>query len=496
MDELRLRKTLGNALFEKGLKAMRKGLDRVYSADGVEVYHVPDRKAYRTVVRRTYPDRPDEYSCDCSTEMCAHAAAVIISLDEGPSQDPGVVKEIERSIALVMTAVRSDPDFDENDYYESDYPHWDRWTRDAEHDAAAPIVERIVDDVHDPHEAIRLLDLLHREAENGSAEFEGGCGGFDAAFREHSKEIAAILHFADGRDLARIMSHGDMWSRRFVRRFPRDVEADAQAILRSGAVPEESMTDRMLENGEYEAYVEASGRSRESILKAAGILASADEARAEAVLCMDRTAVTTAGREWIADTMSELGMKAGAAVWYGALARDRCRDSPIEGYVARVRSVGSDAEAESTLDHILRREEASDGISLMAVSNLIACGRPEAADMLSRENFLGDEAWDEGNAAAAPLLAFRLEGIGRFQEAADLARGLAEHRLRARKASQYEDGAALLGSMAGDPRYEAVDPPHSVYIAGLRDRYGSKRMFWSVYDRVSGERKDGDEEER
>lgn len=262
-------------MFEEGFGILQRGIEKVVSTDGVELYHVTDGSGCRTVVRRTYRDRPDEYSCDCSAGFCRHSAAVFISVEQDGSDataGPVAIADIERDIAGMAGRVRSSPYYDESDdeygYHDED----DYWTRDVEYEASEPIVRRIVEEVEDPHEAIRLLDMMQREIET---RFEWTCGGYDEAFDDYSSEIGAMLHFADARDAARILSHGDGWSRAYAGRFPREIEDAAYAMMRSGGPVGGCAADMMFERGDYEAYVEACGRSEDAVLKAAGLCAGA-----------------------------------------------------------------------------------------------------------------------------------------------------------------------------------------------------------------------------
>lgn len=188
--------------------------------------------------------------------------------------------------------------------------------------------------------------------------------------------------------------------------------------------------------------------------------------------------------EEFAKLYEAIGMADEAASLYGDLARNGYLHRPVDGFVDGMRRNGHGGDADALLDELLEKEAGCGTIHVMGVSNLIACGRPEAADIVSTCGTV--DSWDwrfrRDTEDAVPRLVRRLDAIGRCQEAAEMGRGLAEYRLKSRKADLYRDGAEILAFMAKDPRYEHVVPPHSEYMADLRSRYGARRNFWGIYN--------------
>ncbi len=67
------------------------------------------------------------------------------------------------------------------------------------------------------------------------------------------------------------------------------------------------------------------------------------------------------------------------------------------------------------------------------------------------------------------------------ESAAIVGRGLILLRLTVKNPDRYGDAVEMMKIMDQDKRYEALDPPHSVFKTQLRAEYSRFYKFWGLY---------------
>lgn len=500
MDEKDLRVRFGDGLFEEGRRiADAGGVVLLSSAGGVEVYRVDDGEgSHATVVRRVFGDgREDRYDCGCPDIPCIHCAAVEARLclyGSAGLDDPEVIKGFEDEIGRFEETVLADPRFNKgtacfDEMDKARYHITDR-NEEAERDLTTDLCSRILGGVRDPHEALRLLDLLQTTMNESDYRNDG----LDSAYLRLRDRIAPVFREADPEDIAEVISHGSAynWAENFLQHAPKEVVEEAYRIARDSGWYGGIISEMMLDHGDYGLYVDTAIDKDGAALEAAEDLIGKGGAGSDAAATVRglmaridphrHTKDCEGDASRLADAFDALRMREQALVVY----EDLYRRYPSDEYYQGIARNSSEEHAHELQDEMVRRTEDLDHLDFMTLACLASEGRPEAADIVRRIGFTYERDEDPWGRhlylTGAVDLVKALAAGGWHEEAAIVARGLVGTRLDGDDPHMYDDAVEALKAMDADPGFEGLEEPHSAYKARMRNEYEAKGRFWRMYD--------------
>lgn len=478
----------------------QSGQARLLLAVGdLEVYQVDD-----AVVTRRIRKRRDRWECGCGEPSCVHiAAAKALSSSEAcpPKDDPAVISAFEEEIAGLRDRIEDDPDYlDEdgaNELYceevarekrngtycydlayepEVDYPN-----EDVEYEAVEDLGTRILTQVHDPHEAIRLIEGMNRVTRDMPFQYDG----YEHAYSDLVSDHMDVFGRADVSDLVLLLSGDcDYWKLDLLDALPSALVDAAYAALRGGHVRSRLAQEMMLDRGDFEDYV-ASGGDLSTAVDRLVQKGETDRARrlCEAVEIGDIPPNEAWGCAWAFDSV---GLRKDAGKLYlSAYLYDGSKEA-LSKFTWCVSSVPA------LLDYACETEAMSNPHHMQMLTYLVKEGRDEAVRMASSADpLLFVDRNGNYDVSGACGLCSALIGVRKYAAAYPIGRAAAEKYLERPGWYPSNDVLDALEQMGARKSFEKLDPPYTAWIDGLRARYPQARL-WNDYSyRMSRKRHRG-----
>lgn len=472
----------------------------VLSIGDLEVYQVGDGEG--AIVTRRIRKRRDRWECGCGEASCGHIAAAkefSSTVSRPPKDDPSVVAAFEEEIAGLRDRIESDPDYlDEEEanalycetaerekrngtyrydmFYEPvvDYPN-----EDVEYDVVKDLGTRVLTQVRNPHEAIRLVEEMNRVTRGMPYQYDG----FEHAYSELVSDHMDVFGRADVQDLVLLLSGDcDYWKLDLLDGLPPALVDAAYAALRGGHVHSRLAQDMMLDRGDFEDYMASGGDIEVAVDK---LVQRGDEDRARR-LCeaVDVGSIPDYEAWGCAGAFDSVGLGMDAGKLY---LRAYLHDGSKEAFS---KFTWCASKVPALLDYACETEAMSNPHHLRMLTYLVKEGREEAVRMAASAD---PSSFADRNGSydvvGACGLCSALIGVRKYAVAYPIGRAAVEAYLRSPGWYSSKDALDVLEQIGSRKSFEKLDPPYTAWIDGLRTRYPEARL-WKDYDyRMSGRRR-------
>lgn len=485
MNDFELRKLLGGELYESGYPIYRNGdISRLPDPiDGVSLYRVEGS----TVLVRNYDnERPALYDCDCSCGKCRHIAAVIISENydehEEPVDDPEDIADIRKLIESLYDDVTSDSGYDEEENYYDDWEveRYDLELNNAEveYEYTLDICKKIKSCIREPDNMARLFTELFVSLDD----FEYDNDGFERALNEFSELITTSYTCASGEVLAQALAQGTYQSEPFLRALSCDVLENAYAYLKKLEVRGHFGRDLLFEHGDFDEYLNANNSVHELMKVLDKLIADGkmDEGRR---IFTDHYSPECSegsyGKSLLIPYLVRLGLDEVSSQYCYEL----YLEEPCEKYFIHIRCGEGSHSEEELLGYARSKYLSADVPDYDILAFLLEHDRKFVLDEISRTGFVSQfTSYRYRDLEPAKKLYRHLAAKKLYGAAAIIGRGVIATRIDDKDNKKYGDAVEILREMGKDKGFESVTPPHSEYLADLRNNHNRMRKFWGLYD--------------